>query len=154
MVKSIRTTHKRHKDNGMMNKFLCFFLGITVLAAAPLPAQESPLQTVEPAEHGRALINPQMGWTMHFYSNIITNYGPSKRKNAWGDGSLLLQAVEEYHASYMSIHWWPRILLNENRDIIEKINRRMGYRISKVYSSSPRPSKTGRGSQLFIRNVA
>jgi hypothetical protein len=29
----------------------------------------------------------------------------------------------------MSIHWWPRILLNENRDIIEKINRRMGYRI-------------------------
>lgn len=59
----------------MMNKFLCFFLGITVLAAAPLPAQESPLQTVEPAEHGRALINPQMGWTMHFYSNIITNYG-------------------------------------------------------------------------------
>jgi hypothetical protein len=29
----------------------------------------------------------------------------------------------------MSIHWWPRILLNENRDIIEKINRRIGYRI-------------------------
>jgi hypothetical protein len=29
----------------------------------------------------------------------------------------------------MSIHWWPRILLNENRDIIDKINRRMGYRI-------------------------
>jgi hypothetical protein len=57
------------------------------------------------------------------------HYGPSKRKNAWGDGSLLLRAVEEYHASYMSIHWWPRILLEENRTVIERINQRMGYRI-------------------------
>jgi hypothetical protein len=29
----------------------------------------------------------------------------------------------------MSIHWWPRVLLGENRTIIERINRRMGYRI-------------------------
>jgi len=72
-----------------------FFLGITVLAAAPLPAQESPLQTVEPADHGRALINPQMGWTMHFYSNIITNYGSSKRKNAWGDGTPVIALPHE-----------------------------------------------------------
>jgi hypothetical protein len=42
---------------------------------------------------------------------------------------LLLRAIEEYHASYMSIHWWPRILLKENRTIIDIINRRMGYRI-------------------------
>ena len=26
-------------------------------------------------DHGRALVNPGMGWTMHFYSNILTNYG-------------------------------------------------------------------------------
>ena len=32
------------------------------------------------------------------------HYGPSKRKSAWGDGSLLLKSIEEYHASYMSIH--------------------------------------------------
>ncbi len=57
------------------------------------------------------------------------HYGPSKNKKAWGDGSLLLQAIEEYHASYMSIHWWPRVLLEENRAIIDKINRRMGYRL-------------------------
>jgi len=57
------------------------------------------------------------------------HYGPSKQKNAWGDGSLLAKSIEEYHASYMSIHWWPRILLEENRAIIDQINRRMGYRL-------------------------
>jgi len=57
------------------------------------------------------------------------HYGACKRDSTWEDGSLLLQSVEEYHASYMSIHWWPRILLNENREIIDRINRRMGYRI-------------------------
>ena len=50
-----------------MNRFLYFLLGITVLAAASAPAQESNAQTIEPFDHGRALINPQMGWTMHFY---------------------------------------------------------------------------------------
>lgn len=57
------------------------------------------------------------------------HYGGSKQRGAWGDGSLLLKAVEDYHASYMSIHWWPRELLNENRPLIERINRRLGYRL-------------------------
>jgi hypothetical protein len=71
------------------------------------------------------------------------HYGPSKKRNAWGDGSLLLRSVEEYHASYMSIHWWPRILLDENRDIIEKINRRMGYRIQLRKAILPTQIKLG-----------
>ena len=29
----------------------------------------------------------------------------------------------------MSIHTWPRLLLDENRDVIDKINLRMGYRL-------------------------
>ncbi len=57
------------------------------------------------------------------------HYGSSRERGAWGDGSLLLKAVEDYHASYMSIHWWPRIELNENKALIERINRRMGYRL-------------------------
>ena len=56
------------------------------------------------------------------------HFGLSKGRNAWSK-ELLLKSVEEYHASYMSIHWWPRVLLEENRDVIEKINLRMGYRI-------------------------
>ncbi|MBN1488417.1 MAG: DUF4832 domain-containing protein [Phycisphaerae bacterium] len=57
------------------------------------------------------------------------HYGSSQARKAWGDGSLLLKAVEDYHASYMAIHWWPRVLLEENRELIERINRRLGYRI-------------------------
>ncbi|MCX6362205.1 MAG: DUF4832 domain-containing protein [Armatimonadetes bacterium] len=57
------------------------------------------------------------------------HYGPSKERGAWGDGSLLLKSVEAYHASYMSIHWWPRVLLDANRAIIDAINKRMGYRL-------------------------
>ena len=31
--------------------------------------------TVKPPDTGVALVNPAMGWTMHFYSNMIDNYG-------------------------------------------------------------------------------
>lgn len=56
------------------------------------------------------------------------HYGASKQRKAWS-GDLLLKSVEDYHASYMSIHWWPREMLNDNREIVARINRRMGYRI-------------------------
>ena len=56
------------------------------------------------------------------------HYGTSKARGAWS-GDLLLKSVEDYHASYMSIHWWPRQELKENREIIARINRRMGYRL-------------------------
>lgn len=56
------------------------------------------------------------------------HYGSSKRRGAWS-GELLLKSVEDYHASYMSIHWWPREELEENRATIDAINRRLGYRL-------------------------
>lgn len=56
------------------------------------------------------------------------HFGPSKQRGAW-DGKLLAKSVEDYHASYLSIHWWPQELLKENRAIIEQINRRLGYRL-------------------------
>jgi len=31
--------------------------------------------TVQPKDTGAALVNPDMGWTMHFYSNVPENYG-------------------------------------------------------------------------------
>jgi hypothetical protein len=66
------------------------------------------------------------------------HYGGSKDRGAWGDGSMLLKAVEDYHASYMSIHWWPQIELQENRDLIDRINIRMGYRLHLVEMSWPK----------------
>lgn len=56
------------------------------------------------------------------------HYGGSKERGAWS-GDRLIQSVEAYHASYMSIHWWPREELAENQAAIARINRRLGYRL-------------------------
>jgi hypothetical protein len=56
------------------------------------------------------------------------HYGGSKKRGAWS-GDLLLKAVEDYHASFMSIHWAPHEFLKENREAIAKINQRLGYRL-------------------------
>ena len=72
------------------------------------------------------------------------HYGPSKGRGAWGDGSLLLKAVEDYHASYLSIHWWPHEFLEENKAVIDRINRRLGYRIQLLEMSWPRKATIGR----------
>ncbi|MGL6226345.1 MAG: DUF4832 domain-containing protein [Thermoguttaceae bacterium] len=56
------------------------------------------------------------------------HYGSSRDRKAWSD-ELFQKSVEDYHASFMSIHWWARVLLDENRETIDKINRRLGYRL-------------------------
>jgi hypothetical protein len=71
------------------------------------------------------------------------HYGTSKRVHAW-DGNLLLKSIEDYHASFMSIHWWPRELLEENREIIDKINLRMGYRLQPVEVAWPKTVTIGK----------
>lgn len=70
------------------------------------------------------------------------HYGPSKQRNAWS-GDLLLKSVEDYHASYMSIHWWPREMLNENREAVARVNRRLGYRLNLQSASWPRSAAVG-----------
>lgn len=70
------------------------------------------------------------------------HYGGSVEKKAWSK-DLLLKSIEDYHASYMSIHWWPREFLEANRDIIDKINLRMGYRIQLRSISWPEEVKLG-----------
>jgi len=79
------------------------------------------------------------------------HYGGSKERGAWGDGSLLLKAVEDYHASYMSIHWWPRVELEENRPLIDKINRRMGYRLQ--LREMTWPGEVTIGQKFTVRSV-
>jgi len=65
------------------------------------------------------------------------HYGGSRDRGNWKDGSQYLQAIEEYHASYASIHWWPREFLAENKALVEKINRRLGYRLQLMEASWP-----------------
>ena len=56
------------------------------------------------------------------------HYRGSIEHGAWKP-ELLLKAVEEYHASFLSIHFEPHVFLKENREIIDKINLRLGYRL-------------------------
>lgn len=71
------------------------------------------------------------------------HYGPSRDRGNWQDGSLYLQAVEEYHASYAAIHWWPDEFLEENRALIDRINQRLGYRLQLVEASWPSQCRPG-----------
>lgn len=65
------------------------------------------------------------------------HYGDSRERGCWGDGGKYLEALEAYHASYASIHWWPREFLETNRALINRMNRRLGYRIQVTEASWP-----------------
>ena len=54
---------------------LCAVCGGGPVFEATVSADEGTLNVVEPPDNGMALVNPDMGWTMHFYSNVISNYG-------------------------------------------------------------------------------
>ncbi len=70
------------------------------------------------------------------------HYGLSKARGAW-KGEWLENAVEAYHCSYLSIHWWPRQFLDENRESIERINLRLGYRLNLAELNMPRSVEIG-----------
>jgi len=70
------------------------------------------------------------------------HYGSSVHRNAWSP-ELLLKSVEDYHASYLSIHWWPQEFLAKNRDAVDKINLRLGYRIQLREVVFPKEAKVG-----------
>jgi hypothetical protein len=65
------------------------------------------------------------------------HYGPSEKRGYWKDGSLYLEAIEKYHASYASVHWWPHEFLAANEDLVRRINLRLGYRLQLVEASWP-----------------
>lgn len=65
------------------------------------------------------------------------HFGLSSGRGAWSP-ELLEKAVEEYHASYLSIHWFPAEYLEKNREAIERINLRLGYRLELRQASFPK----------------
>ena len=65
------------------------------------------------------------------------HYDLTLPRGTW-DKELLLRSVEEYHASYMSIHGWPKPYYQDNHDIIDRINRRLGYRLELREISYPK----------------
>ncbi|MEI2724617.1 MAG: DUF4832 domain-containing protein [Verrucomicrobiota bacterium] len=70
------------------------------------------------------------------------HYGAIKARKKW-DGNTLFEAIEAYHASYMSIHWWPREELADLGESVARINRRIGYRILLQEINWPGETKLG-----------
>ena len=70
------------------------------------------------------------------------HFGGSVGRGAW-DRDLFIQSVEDHHASFMSIHWWPGVLLKENKDAIDKINLRLGYRLQLRELRYPKQAEIG-----------
>jgi hypothetical protein len=71
------------------------------------------------------------------------HFGGSRDRGAWKDGSLFLQAIEDYHASYATVHWYPRQFLEANRALIDRINLRLGYRVQLTEASWPQEVAAG-----------
>ncbi len=71
------------------------------------------------------------------------HYGGSAQRGVWQDGSRFLDAVEEYHASYATAHWYPREFLEKNRELVRKVNLRLGYRVQLVEASWPEKIQPG-----------
>jgi hypothetical protein len=76
------------------------------------------------------------------------HYGYAKQIKAWGDGGEYLKAVEDYHASYVSIHADPHEFLAENGDLIRRMNLRIGYRLSLAEASWPETVASADGLEV------
>jgi len=76
------------------------------------------------------------------------HYGGSRDRGCWQDGGLYLKAMEEYHASYVSIHWWPREFRDANKELIARMSRRLGYRLQLAEARWPAKVKQSGAIQL------
>lgn len=90
--------------------------------------RDDSILVMEPPDHWFHSEVAQLFWPTMPVILEHEHYGISKGRGRWIDDKLV-ESVEAYHASYMSIHWWPRELLEACRDAIDRINRRLGYRL-------------------------
>ena len=78
----------------------------------------------------------------------MDHYQSTKTHNTWGDGRRYLQAVEDYHGSYVSVHGDPVRFLEENKDLVARINRRVGYRLNLLEAKWPGTAKVSMGLRI------
>ena len=60
----------------------------------------------------------------------------------WDDGQLV-DSVEAYQASFVSVHDWPERYLKQHREAVDAINRRVGYRFELREASWPDEALVG-----------
>ena len=64
------------------------------------------------------------------------HYHIVKARSNWS-AETLLASIEAHHASYLSIHGDPRLILDENRAAVQAANLRLGYRFQARRISYP-----------------
>ena len=55
------------------------------------------------------------------------HYGISANRGAWNDDKLV-ESVEAYRATWLSIHGWPKEIYDNSKDAFAQAARRIGYR--------------------------
>jgi hypothetical protein len=65
------------------------------------------------------------------------HYGITKNAMKTWRSEIVLDAVRELHASYCSIHGWPREFLAAERPLLDAVNRILGYRLQVTQASWP-----------------
>ena len=76
-------------------------------------------------------------------------YGIVRAAGYWDGGRKYLEAMEAYHASYLSAHGAGEEFLQENRPLIEHANRRLGYRL--VLTEVALPEAIGGSGQMRVQ---
>jgi hypothetical protein len=78
-------------------------------------------------------------------------YGIPRDAGYWDSGRKYLEAMEAYHASYLSAHWRADEFLKENRPLIDKVNLRLGHRLVLTGVMLPETMVRGREAKIEYR---
>ncbi len=70
------------------------------------------------------------------------HYGQTRQMGSWRTEHML-GAIRDLHASYCSIHWWPREFLQAERGAIDEANRILGYRLQLKEAAWPAVIRAG-----------
>ena len=89
------------------------------------------------------------------YGSITGGKNPWGKKHGWSDIALLA-TIEEYHASWVSVHGWADDFWKERQACIKAANVRMGYRLQ--ITEIKYPKQVNKGNQIAFemkwRNAA
>ena len=56
-------------------KRLWILLSLALMLGTAAANAQPATETFAPADNGKALVNPNMGWMLYYYSNVLNNYG-------------------------------------------------------------------------------
>ena len=70
------------------------------------------------------------------------HYNLSRDRGAWSDEKLV-ESVEAYHASRLSLHGWPKEIYDNSKDAYARAARRIGYRFELREVDYPETVKLG-----------